>query len=335
MTLKLQAVVFLLLSTFGRVLAETVRDHPADLQNVQQNPSGSPCSPGFHLSDENRCVPCMDGIEYTSEPNDLPSCRKCSTCTTGEDEIRRCNSTQDTECQCKPGTFKDENSPEFCQKCSECTNEESEKTSCTPNTNRKCVPKDSQHDLGLIIGISVPVLLIFLSSIAVVVFFRKHVLQFMKRACPGECWLRWVPWTPNLNLPKLLFSFRIALPVSRTPLSLKPRPLFAPAIDIPSPTSPKPQKPGISPVHLTDGSLALLTKSERVDVNSSTEDKGQDRRGWGTALVAAEPGRDCMCVIFLQFLPSCLIGLRVALSKKPPLTPVLEPLAHSAQMKKG
>ncbi|CAO2591470.1 Tumor necrosis factor receptor superfamily member 10B [Lemmus lemmus] len=186
MTLKLQAVVFLLLSTFGRVLAETVRDHPADLQNVQQNPSGSPCSPGFHLSDENRCVPCMDGIEYTSEPNDLPSCRKCSTCTTGEDEIRRCNSTQDTECQCKPGTFKDENSPEFCQKCSECTNEESEKTSCTPNTNRKCVPKDSQHDLGLIIGISVPVLLIFLSSIAVVVFFRKHVLQFMKRACPGR-----------------------------------------------------------------------------------------------------------------------------------------------------
>lgn len=36
-----------------------------------------------------------------------------------EDEIRKCSSTRNTECQCKPGTFKDGNNPEFCRKCSE------------------------------------------------------------------------------------------------------------------------------------------------------------------------------------------------------------------------
>lgn len=97
---------------------------------------------------------------------------------------------------------------------SRCTNEESEKTSCTPNTNRKCVPKDSRHELGLIIGLVVLVLLLITLVGVVWTGAWKHALRFMQRACPGECWLRWVPWTPNLNLSNLLFSFRIALPVS-------------------------------------------------------------------------------------------------------------------------
>lgn len=76
---------------------------------------------------------------------------------------------------------------------------------------------------------------------------------------------------------------------------------------MPSPTSPKPQKPGVRvrvsvilPVHLTAGSLVLLTKSE---INSSTEDKGQDRRGRGTAVVTSEP--EIVCVLFsFSFSPA-------------------------------
>ncbi|KAK7820659.1 hypothetical protein U0070_026203 [Myodes glareolus] len=186
-TRKLQAVVLLLPSIFGGVLAEPVHDQPADLPNVQQNTSGKPCLPGSYLSEENRCRPCTDGIDYTISFNAEPSCIKCSTCKTDEDEIRRCSPTRDTECQCKPGTFKDGNNTEFCRKCSECTDEESEKTSCTPNTDRKCVPKDSRHNLGLIIGL--PGLLLLLIILAVVVVRTrawKRALQFMRRSCPGR-----------------------------------------------------------------------------------------------------------------------------------------------------
>ena len=36
----------------------------------------------------------------------------------GEEERTPCTVTKDTQCQCKPGTFHEEDSPEFCQKCS-------------------------------------------------------------------------------------------------------------------------------------------------------------------------------------------------------------------------
>ncbi|XP_075806359.1 tumor necrosis factor receptor superfamily member 10B-like [Microtus pennsylvanicus] len=186
---KLPAALVLLLSIFCGVLAKSVRHHPDDLQNVQQSSSEGKCQPGSYLSDEDGCVPCMEGIEFTSHANSLPSCIKCSICPTGEDEIARCNSTQDTKCQCKPGTFKDENSPEFCQKCFECTVEESEKTSCTPKTNRICVPKDSQLNLGLIIGLIVAGLLLLLFLACVVVWKSGtwgRTLQLVKRAYPGR-----------------------------------------------------------------------------------------------------------------------------------------------------
>lgn len=71
-----------------------------------------------------------------------------------------------------------------------CTDEESEKTSCTPNTDRKCVPKDSRPNLGLIIGLSVAGLLIIFAVVVIWTRAWKRALQFTKRFCPGECWLR-------------------------------------------------------------------------------------------------------------------------------------------------
>lgn len=70
-----------------------------------------------------------------------------------------------------------------------CTDEESEKTSCTPNTDRICVPKDSQPNLGLIIGLLGLLLLIILTVVVVRTGAWKRALQFMRRSSPGECWL--------------------------------------------------------------------------------------------------------------------------------------------------
>ncbi|EPY78644.1 tumor necrosis factor receptor superfamily member 4-like protein [Camelus ferus] len=39
-------------------------------------------------------------------------------CPPGEEEKSPCTATKDTECQCKPDTFRGRDSPEFCHKCS-------------------------------------------------------------------------------------------------------------------------------------------------------------------------------------------------------------------------
>lgn len=43
-------------------------------------------SPGFYLSDEDGCMPCTDGIDYTSYFNAESLCIKCSTCKTGTEQ---------------------------------------------------------------------------------------------------------------------------------------------------------------------------------------------------------------------------------------------------------
>ncbi|ERE87964.1 tumor necrosis factor receptor superfamily member 10B-like protein [Cricetulus griseus] len=146
------------------VTANPIGDHPADPQRVEQSPSEGNCTRGYYLPVENSdCMPCKNGIDYTNSSNNLDSCIPCSVCKEDKDEKTKCTTTKNTECQCKPGTFEDENSPEFCKKCSECTNKEVEETPCTPKTNRKCVPKDSYlHfyiwllfvSLGLIVAIA-------------------------------------------------------------------------------------------------------------------------------------------------------------------------------------
>ncbi|GAB1299053.1 Tumor necrosis factor receptor superfamily member 10B [Apodemus speciosus] len=136
------------------------RAHQED--NVQQ---------GYHLPEENGlCKPCTDGVDYTSFPNRLPSCRRCSVCKEDSRKIVKspCTLTRNTECQCKPGTFEDRDSTEICQTCSNCTDGEDEVTPCTPETNRKCVSKTawaSHHNL--LIGLLVTVIFLSLGGLIV------------------------------------------------------------------------------------------------------------------------------------------------------------------------
>ncbi|XP_039724053.1 tumor necrosis factor receptor superfamily member 10A-like isoform X3 [Pteropus medius] len=103
------------------------------------------CPPGSHVSeDDKECINCTDEVDYTIHWNQLSSCLPCTTCKSGKEEIAPCTRTKDTQCQCKPGTYQGEESPEFCQKCStECPDGMVQAKPCTPWSNLKCVKRES------------------------------------------------------------------------------------------------------------------------------------------------------------------------------------------------
>ncbi|XP_066216328.1 tumor necrosis factor receptor superfamily member 10A-like [Saccopteryx leptura] len=139
-------VVLLSVSAASPTAREPDRVHqqPAALQR-QNADLLEQCSPGFYQSElSGDCTPCIDGKDFTSHPNTLSSCQPCSKCRSDKEEVAPCNRTQDAECRCKPGTFQDEESPEFCQKCSpDCPDGKVEARTCTPWNDRVCVDQES------------------------------------------------------------------------------------------------------------------------------------------------------------------------------------------------
>ncbi|XP_026943861.1 tumor necrosis factor receptor superfamily member 10B-like isoform X3 [Sagmatias obliquidens] len=103
------------------------------------------CLPGFHMEEASGdCVPCTDKVDYTNYSNTLSSCLLCKTCKSEEEEKSPCTSTKDTECQCKPGTFRREDAPEFCDKCrTRCPDGMVMAKPCNPFSDLKCVDQKS------------------------------------------------------------------------------------------------------------------------------------------------------------------------------------------------
>ncbi|XP_061056681.1 tumor necrosis factor receptor superfamily member 10B-like [Eubalaena glacialis] len=103
------------------------------------------CPPGYHVSEGGKnCVSCTNGVDFTNHWNMLPSCLPCTICKSGEEERTPCTVTKDTQCQCKPGTFHEEDSPEFCQKCSTgCPDGMVVAKPCSPFSDLKCVDRKS------------------------------------------------------------------------------------------------------------------------------------------------------------------------------------------------
>ncbi|XP_059782859.1 tumor necrosis factor receptor superfamily member 10A-like isoform X2 [Balaenoptera ricei] len=103
------------------------------------------CPPGFYMEEASGdCTPCTDKVDYTNYSNTLSSCLLCRICKSGEEEKSPCTSTKDTECQCKPGTFRREDAPEFCYKCStRCPDGMVVATPCSPFSDLKCVDRKS------------------------------------------------------------------------------------------------------------------------------------------------------------------------------------------------
>ncbi|XP_055434714.1 tumor necrosis factor receptor superfamily member 10A-like [Bubalus kerabau] len=153
--------------------------HQQSSTPLERSPQQKLCPPGFYMEEAiGGCAPCTNGIDYTSHSNTLPSCLPCTTCKSGEEEKNGCTPTKDTECQCKPGTFRGEDAPEFCQKCSTgCPDGKVMVMDCTPWSNIKCVDQESGPS-RLMIGIIVTGI-IFLIGCVVWCLFKSPF---------NECW---------------------------------------------------------------------------------------------------------------------------------------------------
>ncbi|XP_012495953.1 PREDICTED: tumor necrosis factor receptor superfamily member 10A-like [Propithecus coquereli] len=119
------------------------------LQRWRHSPEEDLCPPGTHRSEGSRdCRPCSCGVDYTTHWNALSSCLPCTVCNSDEEPRSNCTTTRNRECQCKPGTFRVEDSPEFCQKCrSRCPDGMVEDRPCTPWSDLVCVHKRSGSGL--------------------------------------------------------------------------------------------------------------------------------------------------------------------------------------------
>ncbi|XP_077008895.1 tumor necrosis factor receptor superfamily member 10A-like isoform X2 [Tamandua tetradactyla] len=122
-----------------------VHRHRAVTRRSLHTPWKGLCPPGTHLSEDGRnCIQCQSGVEYTRQWNALSSCLPCAVCNSDEDEISPCIRTRDTQCQCKPGTFLEEDVPEFCHKCkTRCPDGMVEASPCTPWGDLACVHRST------------------------------------------------------------------------------------------------------------------------------------------------------------------------------------------------
>uniref|UniRef100_A0A2K5I024 TNFR-Cys domain-containing protein n=1 Tax=Colobus angolensis palliatus TaxID=336983 RepID=A0A2K5I024_COLAP len=113
-------------------------------QVVSQQPRRSlekECQAGYHSSEHTgTCNPCTEGVDYTSASNSEPSCLPCAVCKSDEEEMSPCTTTNNTVCQCKPGSFRNGNSTEMCRKCSTgCPSGEDQVSNCTSWSDIQCV----------------------------------------------------------------------------------------------------------------------------------------------------------------------------------------------------
>lgn len=155
------------------------------------------CLPGFYMEEASGgCAPCTDGTDYTNHSNTLTSCLPCTTCKSEEEEKNRCTPTKDTECQCKPGTFRGEDAPEFCQKCStRCPDGKVMVTDCTPWSDIKCVNQESgalTHGEAPVPGepatVSQRLLIGIITGVVIIIVLIACVVWCSHKGLFDECW---------------------------------------------------------------------------------------------------------------------------------------------------
>ncbi|XP_012290724.1 tumor necrosis factor receptor superfamily member 10B isoform X2 [Aotus nancymaae] len=148
------------------------------------SPTYGLCPPGYHISEDGRdCISCQNGQDYTTHWNHLLFCFRCTKCDSGKVEIRSCTTVTDTVCQCKEGTFQEEDSPEICRKCSTgCPSGMVPLSNCMPWSDIKCVHKKS----GIIIGIIVAVVFLVVAAFIWKTSLWKKILPYLKGIGSGR-----------------------------------------------------------------------------------------------------------------------------------------------------
>ncbi|XP_017745500.1 PREDICTED: tumor necrosis factor receptor superfamily member 10B isoform X2 [Rhinopithecus bieti] len=152
-------------------------------QQKRSSPTEGLCPPGHHISEDSRdCISCKYGQDYSSHWNDFLFCLRCTKCDSGEVEVNSCTTTRNTVCQCKEGTFREEDSPEICRKCrTGCPRGMVKDKDCTPWSDIECVHNES----GIIIGVTVSVVIMVVAVIVWKTSLWKKVLPYLKGVCSG------------------------------------------------------------------------------------------------------------------------------------------------------
>ncbi|XP_067377781.1 hematopoietic death receptor isoform X3 [Channa argus] len=164
----------------------------ADLEYWHNNICCLNCPAGTHvklactsLEKKSQCEDCDYGT-YTEHANGLPQCFKCTQCRSDQEIVRHCTTTQDAQCQCKPGWFcAPDQACEVCKRCSKCKKDEVIARNCTSTTDTEC--KEMQHNTGSVsanIVVILPIVLVILliTIVAIVILF---LLQ-RKRCCAAD-----------------------------------------------------------------------------------------------------------------------------------------------------
>ncbi|KAM9165612.1 tumor necrosis factor receptor superfamily member 10A-like [Pangshura tecta] len=135
------------------------------------------CPAGFHVekhcvtsNTSGKCSRCEEGAEFTEYPNALPKCLTCRVCRKDEVQLSRCNSSKNTQCTCKNGTFCSPDHPcEICQRCRlRCPEGDVQVSSCTPRSDIQCAhptgppPAAGGFAVWTVVGIVALVILILL-----------------------------------------------------------------------------------------------------------------------------------------------------------------------------
>uniref|UniRef100_A0A7N9CYU1 TNF receptor superfamily member 10a n=1 Tax=Macaca fascicularis TaxID=9541 RepID=A0A7N9CYU1_MACFA len=97
-------------------------------------------------------------------------------CPPDEEERSACTRTRNTACQCKPGTFRNDDSAEMCRKCSTgCPRGKVKVKDCTPWSDIECVHNESGngHNVWAILIVTVVILVVLLLLVAVLMFCRR------------------------------------------------------------------------------------------------------------------------------------------------------------------
>ncbi|XP_010363696.2 tumor necrosis factor receptor superfamily member 10A [Rhinopithecus roxellana] len=173
-TLKFVVVGVLLQVVPGSAATIKVHDQSVGTQQWEHSPLGELCPPGSHRSEHSgACNWCTEGVGYTNASNNLFSCFPCTACKSDEEERSACTRTRNTECQCKPGAFRNDDSTEMCRKCSTgCPRGMVRDKDCTPWSDIECVHNESGngHDVWVILIVTLVIAVVLL--VAVLIFRR-------------------------------------------------------------------------------------------------------------------------------------------------------------------
>ncbi|XP_065440598.1 tumor necrosis factor receptor superfamily member 10A isoform X2 [Chrysemys picta bellii] len=141
------------------------------------------CPAGFHVekhcvtsNTSGKCSQCEEGVEFTEYPNALSKCLTCRVCRKDEVQLSRCNSSKNTQCTCKNGTFCSPDHPcEICQRCRlRCPDGDVQVSFCTPQSDIQCVhptgPPPVAGGIAVWTAVWIAALVIILILLAVLVW---------------------------------------------------------------------------------------------------------------------------------------------------------------------